>query len=103
MLHDLAQRPQDRRRQGVEAFGDLGVAAVDREQELEQVVGADRDEIDPLQQFVELIQQRRHFDHGADVDALRQRVAVLAQIGQFALDDRLGRNRIRRLPRSSGT
>jgi len=46
--------------------------------------------IDLLQEFVELIEQRRHFHHGADVDAFRQCVAVLTQIGQFALDDRLG-------------
>ena len=45
-----------------------GVAAIDREQELEQIVGADRDEIDLLQELVELIKQRRHLDHGADVD-----------------------------------
>ena len=90
LAHDLAQRPQDRRRHGVEPFGDLGIAAIDREQELEQIVGADRDEIDLLQELVELVEQRRHFHHGADVDALRQRVAVLAQIGQFALDDGLG-------------
>ena len=63
---------------------------INSEQELEQVVGADRDEIDALQQFVELVEQRRHLDHGADVDALRQCMAVLAQVGQFALDDQLG-------------
>ncbi len=43
-----------------------------------------------FKQFVELIEQRRHLHHGADVDAFRQRMAVLAQIGQLALDDRLG-------------
>ncbi len=37
-----------------------------------------------------MIEQRRHFHHGADVDAFRQCVAVLAQIGQFAFDDGLG-------------
>lgn len=33
-----------------------------------------------LQQLIELIEQRRHLDHGADVGALRQRMAVLSQM-----------------------
>ncbi len=87
----------------IEAFRHLGVAAVDSEQELEQVVGADRDEVDLLQEFVELIDQRGHLDHGADIDALGQRMAVLAQIGQLAFDRSPWPDRIRPLPKSSGT
>ena len=47
----------------------LRVAAVGRHDELEQVVGADRDEIDRLHQLVELPQQRRHLDHRAELEA----------------------------------
>ena len=67
-----------------------GIAAVGGVEELHQVVGADREEIDALEQFVELEQQRRHLDHGADLDALGQRVAVAAQMRQLELDQRLG-------------
>ena len=43
-----AQHAQERHRQRVEAVGDARIAAVDRHDELEQVVRADRDEIDRL-------------------------------------------------------
>ena len=70
----------------IEAIGDPAVAAVDREQELEQVVRADRQEVDARQQLVELVEQGGDFHHRADVDALGQAVSVLAQIRQLALD-----------------
>ena len=87
---DLLERAQHRRRQRIEAVGDARIAAVDRVEELDEVVRADRQEIDPLEQFVELEQERRHLDHGADLDPLGQLVAVPAQMGQLALDQRLG-------------
>ena len=80
-----------------------GIAAVGGIEELHQVVGADREEIDPLQQFVELEQQRRHFQHGADLHPLRQRVAVPAQMRQLASRPAPWPCRIPRPSRSSGT
>ncbi len=68
----------------------LAIAAIDREQELKQVVGAHRNEIDFLQKLFKLIEQCRYFQHGSDIDAFGQRVSVLTQISQFALDDALG-------------
>ena len=84
------QRAQHRRRKRIEAIGDAPVAAVGGVQELHQVVGADREEIHALDQRIELEQQRRHLDHGADLDAIRQLVAAAAQRGQLALDQLLG-------------
>ena len=60
------QRPQERARQRIEPARDLHVAAVARRHELEQIVRADRDEIGDLGEPVELEEQRRHLDHGAE-------------------------------------
>ena len=88
-IDDRLEDAQHRHRQLVEPRVDPRIAAIGGEQELGEVVGADREEIDPLQQRVELVEQRRHLDHGADLDALGELVAVAAQIGQFALDQLL--------------
>ncbi len=84
---DLLQHPQERHRQRVEAVGQLRVAAIDRHDELEQIVGADRDEVDRLHQLVELEQQRRHFQHGAELEAGRQMMGEARQMPHLAVDD----------------
>ena len=48
---------------------DPGIAAIHRHGELEEIVGADGHEIDLRHQFVQLPEQRRHFQHGADIAA----------------------------------
>ena len=53
---DMAKQGQHRRRQQIVAVGHARIAAVAGEQELRQVVGADRQEIDPLQQSRQLPQ-----------------------------------------------
>ena len=74
----------------IEAVGNAGVAAVGRVEELREIVGPDRQEIDPRQQLVELEQERGHFDHDADLDALGQSVPVPPQMGELVFDHRLG-------------
>jgi hypothetical protein len=86
---NLAQRAQHRRRDGVESPGDPHIAAVHGIHELEQVVGADREEVHPREQLVELVEKRGHFQHGADLDPLRQCVTMPAQMRQLVLDQRL--------------
>ena len=81
------QHAQERHRQRIEAVGELRVAAVGRHDELEQVVGADRDEIDRRHQLVELAQQRRHFEHGAELQAGRQMVGEARQMPHLLVDD----------------
>ena len=90
LVGDVLERAQHRRRQRIEALRYPRVAAVGGIEELHQVVGADRQEIDAVEQFVELEQERRHFQHGADLHALGQRVAVPAQMRQLDLDQGLG-------------
>ena len=90
LVGDVLERAQHRRRQRIEALRHPRIAAVGGIEELHQVVGADREEIDAVEQFVELEQQRRHFQHGADLHPLGQRVAVTAQMRQLDLDQRLG-------------
>ena len=90
LVGDRLEHAQHRRGEGIEALGDALVAAVGGVEELQQVVRADRQEVDALDQLVELIEQRRHLDHGADLDPVRQLVAVAAQMGQLALDQPLG-------------
>ena len=60
---DPAQEAQDRRRQPVVALGEARVGAVGGEQELGEVVGADREEIELRQQHVEHLGERGHFEH----------------------------------------
>ncbi len=103
LVDDLHQRAQHRRRKRIEAVGDAPVAAVGGEQELHQIVGADRKEIHARDQRVELEQQRRHLDHGADLDAVRQLVAAAAQRGELALDQLLGLVELGDRSRPSGT
>ena len=83
-IGDVPQRSQHRKREIVETRAHPQVTAIRRKQELRQVIGADRQKIDPFEQFVELIQQCRHLHHGSDLDALRQPMVVAAQIHQFA-------------------
>ncbi|MCR6659921.1 MAG: hypothetical protein NVV72_11465 [Asticcacaulis sp.] len=58
-----------------------------RHDELEEVVRADRDEVDRLHQLVELPEQRRHFEHGAELQAGRQVVGEARQMPHLAVDD----------------
>ncbi len=86
----LLSARKHRHREWVEALGDTRIAAVGRIEELHEIVGPDREKIDTLQQLVELIEQRRHLDHGADLDPFRELVAVPTQMRELALDQRLG-------------
>ena len=85
-IGDVLERTQDRRRQRVEAGRHPRIAAVDRIKELHQVIRANGQKIDPLQQFVELIKQRRYFNHAADLDLVGQFMAVAPKVCQLALD-----------------
>ena len=57
VMSDHCQRPQYRRMQAVVHIGDAGIIAVDREDVLRQVIGADRDKVDTVCQL------RQHKDH----------------------------------------
>jgi hypothetical protein len=70
------QEPQDRQAQPVIAFGQLGMGAIGGEQELGEVVGADRQERQARRQHIEAFGQRRHFQHGAIADRLGQHFAA---------------------------
>ena len=65
-VEDALEETQDRRAQPVVALREPRVGAVGGEQELGQVVGADREEIDPRQQLVEHFGEARHLEHGAE-------------------------------------
>ena len=69
LVDDVLKRTQDRRRKRIEPFRDPRIAAVGGVKELHEVVGADGEEIDSLEQFVELEQERWDLDHRADLDA----------------------------------
>ena len=60
--------------------GKLGVAAVGGEEELHKIVGPNRSEVDERQQMVELPEQRRDLDHGAELQRRRQLVAALEKM-----------------------
>ncbi len=74
------------RRQHVIAVGDARVAAIDGEHELGQVVAADRQEVDPLQQRVHLPGQGRHFEHGADLDGRGRFAPGFGTAGQLHVE-----------------
>ena len=73
---DVSQDAQKGRVQHVEAPREARIAAVGRHQELEQVVRADRNEIDRLHQLLQLGEQGRHLQHGSQLHALGQQTAV---------------------------
>ena len=91
------------RGQRVEAAGHARVVAVDGEQVLDEIVGADGDEVDLRADLVELPQQARHFEHDAELQILRQFVAVAREIGYLLLDDLSWPGGTPRSPRSSET
>src|SRR3546814_15356215 len=66
------------------ALGGPGVRAVGGEEELGQVVGADRQEIEMWQKQVERLGQSRHLEHRAIADRGRQLLAAAGEPG--ALD-----------------
>ena len=84
------ERPQHGCRYAVETIGYPRISAIRGIKELDEIVGADGEKIHPLQQFVELIKQRWHLDHGAHLDMLGQLVRMAAQMGQLALHEGLG-------------
>ena len=84
------QQLQEPGREHVVAVGDARVAAVRGEHELEQVVAADRQEIDQRQQRIELPHQPRHFHHGADPKPAGQRGAALAGAGELDVEQMFG-------------
>ena len=73
--------------QRIEAVGHLRVLAVGREQELHQVVGADRQEVRLGGELVELEEQRGHLDHHPELDAEAAAMAVAVEMRALALDD----------------
>ena len=66
---------------------DLLVAAVDRQRVLDQVVGTDREELQPAQEHADGQRRRRNLDHAADADVLVVGDALVAQ-AQLGLLDR---------------
>ena len=53
----------------IEPVGDAGIAPIDSHDELEEIIGADGDEIHFFHQFIELPQQAWHFEHGAELQS----------------------------------
>ena len=86
----MAQRAQPRQGDGVIGLGDARIGAVGGIEEHDEVVRADRDEIGFGQHAVEFPQQRRHFDHGADLEFRRRRLARADQPVELELDHSLG-------------
>ena len=72
LLYHGLEQAQHHRGQRVVPFGDPIIGAVAGEQELHQVVGTDRHEVDPGKEGRELKEKRRHLEHGADSDAFGQ-------------------------------
>ena len=73
---DLTQQAQHRRVQRLVAIGHALVGAIDRQRVLDQIVGADGEEVDFAREQRRGERRRRHFDHDADrhvgaVDAAR--------------------------------
>ena len=78
---DVLQRFEDGRVAGLVEVADAVVAAVDRQEVLNQVVGADGNEVDELEDAADGHGGGRDFDHAADAD----RAEGFAAFGQLAL------------------
>ncbi len=70
---DHAEHPEDRRAQRLAEVRDLGIVAIGGHEVLDQVVGADRDEIGLAQDRVDADGRRRHLDHDTRLDVLAER------------------------------
>ena len=64
----LRDQLQHGRMPGVVEMGDGLVGAIDRERVLDEVVGADRDEVEVAQERRQHQRRRRHLDHRAELD-----------------------------------
>ncbi len=65
--------------QGIVEGRDLLVGTVDGQRVLDQVVGADRQEIEAAQEEADGERRRRHFDHAADLDIFIEGDLLAAQ------------------------
>ena len=90
LIRNVPESSQNRCRQGIETVRHAWVAAVDRVKKLHQIVGTDGEEVNPLQKLIELVKERRDLHHAADLDFVRQFVAMAAKVCQFPFDQFLG-------------
>ena len=79
-LGDVVQYAQHRRVQRVVVLLDQGVVAVGGEEGLDQVVGAEGEEVDLAGELLGHLHGGRHLDHHPDGDRLGEEDAVLEQV-----------------------
>ena len=79
---DLREQLEDGRMQRIVEIGQLIVVAVDRERVLDQIVGADRDEVELADHARQRDRGSGHFDHRAELDVLGDLVTFGAQIAR---------------------
>ena len=84
----MAKQGQHRRRQQIIAVGEARIAAITGIEKLGQIVGADRQEIDPFKERRQLPQQRWHFEHDADADRARRLAPLRGNPRHFLVEQR---------------
>ena len=67
-------------------IGNPRIVAVHRQQVLCEVVGADRQEVDPAGDFRHLVDRGRHLDHGADQRPVKPVTLLLGQLIEDPVD-----------------
>ncbi|CUJ72538.1 Uncharacterised protein [Achromobacter xylosoxidans] len=85
-IDGVGHQPQHRRMQGIVERRHVVVAAVDGQRVLDQVVGADRQEIQRLREGLDRDGDGRHFDHGAHFHVRRVGLATRIQLAPRRLD-----------------
>ena len=86
-VRDDLERAQECGGKRIEAEGDALVVAIGGKHVLHQIVGADREEVGAPRDFVDLPQQRRHFDHRAERDRSRRLAADALHEADLAVED----------------
>ena len=76
--------------QRIVEVGDVFVGTIDGQRVLDQVIGTDRNEVEPAQEQADRQRGRRHFNHAADLDVLVERDLLAAQTRLRLLKRRQG-------------
>ena len=86
-VEDHLEDPEDGRAERLAEVRDLGVVAVGGDEVLDQVVGADRDEVGLAQDRVDAEGGGGDLDHHAGLDVLAERDALAPQVPPGLLDE----------------
>src|SRR5262249_9125006 len=88
LFHDQPERAQYGSRDRVEPISDPRIPPVGRVKKLDEVGCPDREKVGPLEQLIELVQQRGALNHRTDLNARGQLMAMAPQMSELTFYER---------------